>query len=294
MVPESSRGAMADPLPVQPDVGRDDAPLRHWSDLRRMLRVERTDGDTFRAPVVMQPGADALYGGLVAALALLAAGNCVEPDRVPHSLHAYFLRPATDAELRLDVRRVRDGRAFSVRQVEVYQKDRLIFMTTTSFHRPEPGDDWYHDVSPVLAPEEVAQVVPTLSLAGVAHCFEVRHFSAPRPDGYVPLHPMWLRHRFPLPDGDQLLRAAALAFVSDLGMVAEARPLHSTLDPGHFYGASVDHAVWFHRPAPVDDWLLFASQPVNSIGGRALAGAAIRDRAGRLVATVLQEGLHRR
>ncbi|UGQ11248.1 thioesterase family protein [Yinghuangia sp. ASG 101] len=263
-----------------------------WQDLTTLLRMERSGPDAFRAPVTMT-GHGTLFGGLVAAFALLGAGKTVAPGRVPHSLHAYFLRRGDDTPmLDITVTRVRDGRAFAVREARVYQGRRLLLTATASFHHPEPGDEWAGDLAVPPGPDETAAIQPTQQLRDVASPFEVRHIAAARPDGFVPLHPMWLRHRAPLPD-DPLTQAAALTYISDLGVVMDARPPESTL-PHDFIGTSLDHTVWFHRPAQMDRWLLLESEPLSSGRGRALTHARVRDREGRLLATVLQEGLHRR
>src|SRR5207237_3775681 len=144
----------------------------------------------------------------------------------------------------LTVRTVRDGRAFSVRQVEVAQGDRVIFVAMISFHRDESGDDWYEggeDPHPA-GPGEVAVTEPTQRLREVANPFEIRHFAGPREDGFVPLHPLWLRHRTGLP-ADPLFHAAALTYASDLGVVMDARPRGSSL-PADFIGTSLDHPLW--------------------------------------------------
>ncbi|MCH5675568.1 acyl-CoA thioesterase [Streptomyces gilvus] len=261
-----------------------------WQDLRALLTLERTGPDTFRAPKTLTTHGT-LYGGLVAALAVLAAGQTGGPGQLPHSLHAYFLRTATDHPfLDIDVRRVRDGRSFAVREVDVHQGGRTIFSMTTSLHSSEAGDDWHAEVRR-SEPGTVVRTRPTQQLMDVGWPFEVRHFATPRSDGFVPLHPFWLRHRRATPD-DPLWQIAALTFISDLGVVMDARPPGSAL-PHDVHGVSLDHTVWFHRPARVDEWLLMETDPLNSGGGRALGHTRISDRSGRLVATVVQEGLHR-
>ncbi|MFC5747895.1 acyl-CoA thioesterase [Actinomadura rugatobispora] len=262
-----------------------------WRDLRSLLSVEPTGPDAFRAPATLT-SRRTVFGGLVAAVAVLAAGRTAAPGQIPHSLHAHFLRRGTDHPfLDISVRRVRDGRAFAVREVEVAQGGRTLFVMTASLHTPEAGDDWHAEV-PAADPGAVVRTLPTQRLSDVGHPFEIRHFAAPRADGFVPLHPLWLRHRAAVPD-DPLWQIAALAYISDLGVVMDARPPGSSL-PHDVIGISLDHTVWFHRPARVEEWLLMECDPLSSSGGRSLAHARISDRAGRLVATVLQEGLHRR
>ncbi|MFV2176670.1 acyl-CoA thioesterase [Actinomadura sp. LOL_016] len=264
-----------------------------WRDLRSLLELTPTGTDRYRAPATLT-GHETLFGGLVAALAVLAAGRTGRPGQIPHSLHAYFLRRGTDHPfLDIRVRRVRDGRAFAVREVEVRQGDRTIFTMVSSLHAPETGDDWHAGgETEGIDPATADPALPTQRLRDVGFPFDIRHVAAPRPDGFVPLHPMWLRHRRPLP-ADPLWQIAALTYISDLGVVMDARPPGSTLPPD-FIGTSLDHTVWFHRPARADEWVLLESEPLNSSGGRALNQARIKDRSGRLVASILQEGLHRR
>jgi acyl-CoA thioesterase II len=269
------------------------APAAAWHDLRSLLDLTPTGVDRFHAPATMT-GHRTLFGGLVAALAVLAAGRTGRPEQVPHSLHAYFLRKASDfPSLDIRVHRIRDGRAFAVREVEVNQEGRTLLTMMASLHSAEAGDDWYEDEGRDAGdPVTATAVEPTQRLRDVGFPFEIRHVARPRADGFVPLHPMWLRHRRPLP-ADPLWQAAALTYISDLGVVMDARPPGSTL-PHDFVGTSLDHTVWFHRPVRLDEWVLMESDPLSSSGGRALSNARIRDRSGRLVATVLQEGLHRR
>jgi acyl-CoA thioesterase-2 len=265
-----------------------------WQDLRSLLRVERIGPDVFRAPIT-QTGHQTVFGGLVAALAVLAVGHSAAPGQLLHSLHAYFLRRGNDApHADIHVRRIRDGRSFAVREVEVVQGEKTIFLMTASLHTPEEGDDWYEEPAEPRPPGPDAVVLdqPTQRLRDVGMPFDIQNVAAPRANGFVPLHPMWLRHRLPTP-ADPWWQAAALAYISDLGVVMDARPPASSL-PFEFIGTSLDHAVWFHRPGRVDEWLLMECDPLSSAGGRALAHARIRDSSGRLVATILQEGLHRR
>jgi acyl-CoA thioesterase-2 len=277
-------------------------------------------GDNTFVGVSPPVGPQRIYGGQVAGQALVAAGRTVDPERRVHSLHGYFVRPGDPAEpLRFVVESIRDGRSFSVRRSVAYQHDKPIFFMSASFHVPEQGLD-HQAPGPLVvsgAPEDDASVVappeelPTLAellapypdrLAGLAvrsMPIDVRYDSEPGwvPPGDRPAEPrprVWMRFDGKLPD-DPLLHACALTFASDLTLLDSVLSTHGEVwGPGGVIGASLDHAMWFHRPFRADEWLLYDCWSPSASGARGLATGRLFTRDGRHVATAVQEGLLRR
>jgi acyl-CoA thioesterase-2 len=253
-------------------------------DLARVLDIERLDRDLFRG--IHGRNAElraSLFGGQIAAQALMAAGLTVEPDRYPHSLHGYFLRPGRpDRAVLLDVDRDRDGGSFSARHVAAVQEGEVIFSMLASFHVDEPGATY--DAVPAELSSMDAMVENQNFLLDIR---------APQPlwnrEGRVSFpDALWLRAAHPLPD-DRLAQAAALTYVSDLGS-----GFGQVRQPGlPIGGPSIDHAVWFHTPIRVDEWVQLRVWPVKAGGSRGVYQGAIRDGAGRLGATLAQEMLLR-
>ncbi|WP_409330697.1 acyl-CoA thioesterase [Trujillonella humicola] len=220
---------------------------------------------------------DGLYGGQVAAQALVAAGRTVAGDRAPHSLHGYFLRRG-DARLPVvfDVDRDRDGHSYSARTVVARQADRVVFRMTASFARPEEGPDRQAVAMPQVRAPEDSQPLPEV-LPGV----EIRD---PEP-AVDRQHPMRTWVRAPgAGDGDPLHAAAALVYVSDLfsGLADLIRGQLRAM-------ASLDHAVWFHRPARMDDWVLMDHAGASLAAGRGWYTSTLFDRSGAALASAAQE-----
>ena len=238
-------------------------------------------------------GPGRLFGGQVASQTLRAATLTVEPDRLPHSLHAYFIRPGRPGvPLQLHVDRVRDGRSFTTRHVTASQDGEPIFELTSSFHGNEAGDDWQLPApSGVAGPESGELPESPISQFASMSPFHMRPTRRPRHGDWPIVHPMWVKTKRPLPD-DPSLHACVLAFVSDMGVVGSARAPDSTL-PMQFMGASLDHAMWFHRPVRADDWLLFSVEPVSNYGSRGLALGSLHTADGTLAASIAQEALLR-
>ena len=254
-----------------------------------LLDLEATGENTF---VGSTPGdgPPRLFGGQVASQALRAAVRTVTPDRPPHSLHAYFIRPgAPGVPLVLDVERTRDGRSFSTRHVTASQEGEPIFVLTASFHIAEEGDDWHESgPSDVPGPEAVGDTTSPFHQFSTMRPLEIRPARAGA--AFPAMHPFWVRTREPLPD-DPSLHACVLTFMSDMGVVGSARSPESS--SVMFAGASLDHAVWFHRRARADQWLLFSVDPVSNAGARGLARGTFHDERGLLVASIAQEALLR-
>ncbi|HSL58299.1 MAG TPA: acyl-CoA thioesterase domain-containing protein [Acidimicrobiales bacterium] len=281
---------MTDTAPPPPDPARLAARFERWM---AMFDLEPDGDDAYLAPTPAEgEGPPRLFGGQVAAQSLRAATLTVDGDRPPHSLHAYFLRPGRPGvPLRLEVERTRDGRSFATRTVHAVQDDETVLLLTCSFHGDEPGDDWHRVAPDVPGPDEVAHHRSPMASFDTVSPFEMRPVHPPRPDGFPVLHPFWVRTRLPVPD-DAVLHRCLIAFLSDMGVVMGARAPESTL-PARFLGASLDHAVWFHRPARPDEWLLFSVEPASNSGARGLALGSFRTVDGTLVASIAQEALLR-
>jgi acyl-CoA thioesterase-2 len=259
--------------------------------LLRLLDLEPAGHDVFVARTP-SAGPGRLFGGQVASQTLRAATLTVEAERPPHSLHAYFIRPGRPGTpLHLEVERTRDGRSFTTRHVTAKQNGEPIFNLTASFHAAEEGDDWHLPApTDVPGPDDVDHDSPLKQFESVLP-FQLRPVRPFIEDGWFVFHPLWIRTAAPLPD-DPVLHRCVIAFMSDMGVVGSARAPQSTL-PKTFMGASLDHAVWFHRQARADDWLLFNVEPVTNSGARGLARGTFHTRDGMLVASIAQEALLR-
>jgi acyl-CoA thioesterase II len=260
-------------------------------DFAALLELRQTATDRFDA---VPAGEGHLFGGYTLALALRAAATTVAPHLRPQSVHAHFLDPGVAGRpLSIEVRRWRDGRSFAVRQVAVSQDGGTPLLVTASFHVGEEGPDWHPTPDlPGPGPEEL---VPDASMLGSIDPIEVRLVGGPRdqlPADVLPrLHPYWARPRRALPD-DPVLHACALVFVSDYMVVSSAQALHDPAPAGSVV-VTLDHSVWFHRPAVHDDWLLYSAEPASVAAGRGLGVGSVRMRDGRLLATFAQEALTR-
>ena len=277
-------------------------------ELLALLDLETLDPNLYRG---QQPDTtmQRVFGGQVAAQALVAAARTTPEEVVVHSLHSYFLRPGdTAVPIIYDVDRVRDGRSFATRRVLARQHGRPIYALTASFQVEESGFD-HQDAMPddVPAPEESLDVGAALRGRGRAaedwlkewSVLELRLAGDSRPGGALasPEHPArvraWLRVRDRMPD-DALVHQAALTYVSDLTLLGSALVPHGLLvgDP-RVQAASLDHTVWLHRPFRADEWLLYDQVSPSASGGRGLALGRLFTQDRRLVATVAQEGLIR-
>jgi acyl-CoA thioesterase-2 len=250
-----------------------------------------------------------VFGGQVAGQALVAAARTVPAGRAAHSLHAYFLRPGdTAVPIVYDVEQTRDGRSFSTRRTVARQHGRSIFYLSASFQDPEEGLDHQDAAPPAPDPEDCPSLaelyarVSGRSAAGWERewaALEVRYAGDSRPGGELrsterPAQSrLWLRTSGRLPD-DPVLHTCVLTYASDLTLLAATLVPHGTyLGAPGLVTASLDHAMWFHRPFRVDEWLLYDQVSPSASGARGLAIGRLFDRAGRLVASVAQEGLVR-
>ncbi len=259
-------------------------PFAIETSLTGVLELERLDRDLFRGTHDVEArDRFSLFGGQVAAQALMAAGSTVEDDRYPHSLHGYFLRRGRpDRAVVLQVDRDRDGRSFSARHVAAIQDGKVIFSMLASFHVDETSgtfDGVPRDLAPI--PDAPARW---------SRLLDIREVTPSRRTGDDPVYTdcLWIRCAHPLP-ADRLVQAAALTYISDLGTgFGQVRV------PGLAAGGpSIDHAVWFHQPVRADQWLQLRMWPMKARGGRGVYMGAIRDRDGELAATLAQEMLLR-
>jgi acyl-CoA thioesterase-2 len=262
--------------------------------LLKLLDIEELDRDLFRADNPEPPDRPVLYGGQVAAQALIAATRTVPEGRLPHSLHGYFLRPGqVHRPTILQVDRDRDGRSFSARHVVAVQDGEVIFSMVASFHVAEEGVD-FDSPAPSIAPPD--DLYAPESSSGFAPWRNVFEFRFGRPERRVPgleFQPgpstTWVRTRGGVGD-DPLMHTAILTYVSDLGSGFADLDLPIWPPSG---GPSLDHAVWFHRRLAVDEWFLLHQDPVVAGGGRGLYHGGIFDSHMRRCASIAQELLAR-
>ena len=266
--------------------------------LLQRLDLEPLDRDLFVGS--SGRGEGRLFGGMVAAQSVIAAGRTVEHGCL-HSLHAYFLRPGRhQAPIRFLVDRIRDGRTFTTRRVVAHQGGEAIFNLSASFAEPEDGishqdaampetpepgalPDWEDERVRLLGPGTPRRESP----------IEAHVVDPDEPDG-TPQEPhkrMWMRPRGPLPD-DPLLHTALLVYASDRALLSTAARPHG-LPWGKRRGASLDHALWLHRAPRFDDWLLYVMESPVAHSGRGLCLGAMYTRNGVRVASVVQEALIR-
>jgi acyl-CoA thioesterase-2 len=254
-----------------------------------------------------------VFGGQALAQSLIAAERSVE-GRAPHSLHAYFILGGDPAlPIDLAVERVRDGRSFSVRRVVARQRGETIFVMSASFQTEEEGALNHSAPMPIATTPEatpdplaLAALLPEPQAGRVRDFFdrispiELRPLDQRR---YRPMNPgvlgdphqnLWIRIKGPLPD-DPAIHRAALVYLSDMTLIDTVLVAHGyTIMRGQFQTASLDHAVWLHRPFRADDWLLYAQETPTAQSSRGLTRGLLYTRDGALAATTMQEGLVRR
>lgn len=277
-------------------------------ELLDLMRLERIEDTIFRGQS-RDIGTRFVFGGQVLGQALSAAQRTVDPARLAHSLHAYFLRAGDiDHPIVYQVDQVRDGGSFSVRRVTAIQHGQPIFVFSASFHRPEPGLS--HQMSPPdvpmpedlpenpsLPPEELARLPAKaqrwLTKQGAFEFRPVYPRNELAPTKRPPHQQIWFRLIDRI-DDDLPLHQALLAYASDFHLIGTSTLPHaiSYLQP-NVQMASLDHAMWFHRPLRVDEWLLYVFDSPSMQDSRGLARGSIYTRDGVLVASTAQEGLVR-
>jgi acyl-CoA thioesterase-2 len=277
-------------------------------ELLSLLQLERLEDNLFRGES-RDIGTRYVFGGQVLGQALSAAQQTVDGDRSAHSLHAYFLRAGDiDKPIVYSVERTRDGGSFSMRRVTAIQHGQPIFNFSASFQVAEPGVEHQLPMPAVPKPDDLAppSPLPADELAklppmlqrwfGRAGPFEFRHVY-PRDDLNPPKRPpfqqVWFRLSSNAPDNPALHRAL-LAYSSDFHLIGTTMFPHGiSFLQRNMQVASLDHAMWFHRPFSVDEWLLYSCDSPTAQGGRGLARGMIYSEDGRLVASTAQEGLIR-
>jgi len=252
------------------------------------------------------------YGGDMVAQAAAAMMRSVGPDRQLHSMHSYFMRPVDiGATVRYEVERLRDGRGYSTRSVRGYQGGKAVYAAMGSFQVPEDGPDYQPAMPAAVGPESLRSAAEVLEgVEGAAaeywaagRSFDMRHVPGPvyvQVEGErVPQQAVWVKAFDRLPDlADERstadLHRTALAYVCDYTILEPILRVHGLAwaDEG-LATASLDHAMWFHREARMDDWVLYAQEAVSGQRNRGLAMGRFFDRSGRLLATVAQEGMIR-
>ena len=276
-------------------------------ELIALLQLERLEDNLFRGQS-RDIGTKVVFGGQVIGQALSAAQQTVDSVRAAHSLHAYFLRAGDiEAPIVYNVERTREGRSFSVRRITAIQHGQIIFTMTASFHVAEPGAEHQFVMPLVPMPEDLPESrFPASELAKVPAQrrrwlrnegpIEFRHVH-PRneihPTKQPPYQNVWFRLRERAPDSDVLHRSL-LAYASDFHLIGTTTFAHgiSYMQP-NVRMASLDHAIWFHRPFRADEWLLYSCDSPSAQDSRGLARGLIFSRDGRLVASTAQEGLIR-
>ena len=278
------------------------------AELLELLTLERIEDNLFRG-ISRDIGTHYVFGGQVLGQALSAAQQTVDPVRIVHSLHAYFLR-AGDVEhpIVYHVENPRDGKSFSVRRVVAIQHGKTIFNMSASFQEPEPGAEHQLSAPEVPAPEDLPEPAPLpaetmerlppklqrwLSRKGPFEFRPVYPRDELKPTKRPPYQQVWFRLVDRAPD-QPTLHSALLAYASDFHLIGTTTLPHaiSYLQP-NVQMASLDHAMWFHRPFRADEWLLYACDSPSASGARGLARGMIYDRGGQLVASTAQEGLIR-
>jgi acyl-CoA thioesterase-2 len=276
-------------------------------ELVELLDHEQLDVDLFRG---RQPETrrQRVFGGQVAAQALIAAVRTIEEDYLPHSMHSYFLRPGDyTVPIIYDVERLREGRSFGTRRVVARQHGRPIYFQTVNFQRPEGGFE-HQDVMPEVGPPESGIDFIDLirsggreegeALAAEWSALDVRYLGNST-TGHIddPMHPAraqaWVRVRGELTD-DPHEHMATFTYASDMTLLGAALVPHGvTIGSPGMQVASLDHSIWFHRPFRADQWWLYDQTSPSASGARGLVLARVFDTGGRLVASVAQEGLIR-
>ena len=283
--------------------------MKHVSELLTLLDLERLEVNLFRGQS-RTVGSPRVFGGQVMAQALSAAMRTVPEDRFVHSFHGYFVLPG-DLEIPIvfQVDRIRDGGSFTTRAVKAIQNGQAIFHLTASFQLEQEGYDHQVDMPQVLGHDEL------VSYDGMAKQFgdqlpeNIRRIlSIERPiefrpveflnpfasEKYEPVRNVWLRTKGEMPD-DRRQNDLVLAYASDYNLLTTALfPHGKAIDHRNLQIASLDHAMWFHRPFRADEWLLYSIDSPSASGARGFTRGHIFDATGKLVASVVQEGLMRR
>jgi acyl-CoA thioesterase-2 len=284
---------------------------RTAADLVALLDLEKIEEDIFRG-VSPANGWKRTFGGQVIAQALAAATRTVDPTRPAHSLHGYFILPGDpEAPIVYEVDRIRDGGSFTTRRVVAIQHGKAIFSLSASFHVDEEGFEHFMPAPKAPEPEQLVDSADLLRAAGVAAEQIERFIDRVSPVEFRPVDPtsrtplksgetrepkqaLWIRINGALPD-DPAIHRAALAFLSDMTLLGTSVVAHGRhLGEPEIQAASLDHALWLHRPFRADEWLLYAQDSPSASGARGFNRGLLYSYDRKLVASVAQEGLIRR
>ncbi len=276
------------------------------ADLLRILNLEQLSATEFLGQTQWMPHGR-VFGGQVLAQALTAAQRTTDDSRPVHSLHSYFLRPGDiEQPIKFSVEILRDGKSFSARRVHAIQNDVPIFSMIASFQEPAKGLEHTSDFPKgVPGPEELPSAAellgeiahPTAEYWSKARPFDLRHVSEPLylkpPKERVANQMVWFRALSAMP-ADSTTNSSALAYASDYSILESILKRHGITwaHPG-LSSASLDHAMWFHKPTRVDQWHLYVQESPSAQGGRGLSIGKIYSQNGELIATCAQEGMVR-
>lgn len=273
------------------------------------LRLEKIEENLFRGPRA-SIGWQRVFGGQVLGQALSAACQTVDPARPVHSLHGYFLLAGDPGhDIIYDVERIRDGGSFTTRRVKAIQHGQPIFTMSASFHRREDGFEHQAPMPEVPGAETLPTVAQLMALSGAEIPASMRNFwqrenpidmRVTDPSRYTgngpraPAQAVWLRANGTLP-ADPVVHAALLAYASDFTLLDTALIPHGKVlfDPD-LQLASLDHAMWFHRPFAADEWVLYVQDSPSGCGARGFCRGLLFAQDGRLIASTVQEGLMRK
>lgn len=283
--------------------------MKHVQELIDILELERIEVNLFRGQS-RTVGSPRVFGGQVLAQALSAARRTVGPDRLVHSLHAYFVLPGDlEVPIIFSVDPIRDGGSFSTRAVKAIQHGEAIFHLSASFQTPQTGFEHQIKMPSVTPPEELKNWVQMAEVLGdqlpenIRKLLTIERPLEFRPVEFInpfihqqeePLRHIWFKTKGQVPSDDPHLHRLVLAYASDYNLLTTALLPHGRAND--FRGlqlASLDHAMWFHRPFRVDEWLLYATDSPSASGARGFSRGNIFNQKGALVASVVQEGLMR-
>ena len=273
-----------------------------------ILNLEEIEKNHYRATSPSE-GWQRVYGGQVISQALMAAAHTVPEDRIAHSLHGYFLRAGdTEIPILYKVERTRDGHSFTTRQVTAIQRGRPIFALIASFQVDEAGAEHQFDAPQVDSPASYAddediraehaknlpdEIRESFLTTPPVHIRPIDPVNMLDPTATEPRQRCWMKSRESLPD-DLRLHQCVLAYLSDWSLLdTAARPHALSYLQDNLQMASLDHAMWFHRPFRADEWLLYDQDSPSASNSRGFNRGLIYDQAGQLVASTTQEGLMR-
>jgi len=273
-----------------------------------LLNLEKIEEDIFRGRSA-HTSWQRVFGGQTIAQALVAAQRTVEPTRLAHSLHGYFMLGGDpNAPIVYMVDRIRDGGSFTTRRVVATQHGKAIFSLEASFQRPEGGLDHQVEMPAVPQPEELASQREITAMLGDSIPEPIRRFwERVRPveikpvilehytsrEKLEPVQHVWVRFSATPPD-DPALRRVLLSSMSDMTLLDTSTFAHGrVIFDRDIQAASLDHAMWFHRDHPLDDWILYTQDSPSTSGARGFTRGSLYARDGTLIASVAQEGLIR-